>query len=362
VVVGVTGVGFPLLSFVTRKALFSMVGSYLKKKLERGIIDREHYLRTYNRLAKIVSIGILVVLTLLLYLNRSVPYALLSAIAQIFIEIVGKCYVAYSTKYFFKSYIKSIEGKHKNTLLAKAKVKALMASQEASVNTDMNDPSLLRSENAELRLVIVELKEIIAAKDEKNTALRRRLKQRKNNTVEDDHEDSDRSYSDSGSEEDEEDVDYNPKTTRIKRIKNDSKNETDVAEVRLKYVLGMLALQWNSDIVAEKSFIFTAALIANLYLRDLTGFSGGELAAVAAMFFFAEIITDMSLTYTMSRFFDIPMLSASPREDFFSKGSISSLVMLAVTFIAMAALRTLIVSPAPQRSSEGSRRKLVAKI
>jgi len=35
VVVGVTGVGFPFLSFLVRKALFSMVGSYLKKKLER---------------------------------------------------------------------------------------------------------------------------------------------------------------------------------------------------------------------------------------------------------------------------------------------------------------------------------------
>jgi len=75
--------------------------------------------------------------TLLLYLNRSVTYALLSAIAQIVTEVGCKSYVAYSTKYFFRRH-NSIEGNQKNTLLAKAKEGMPMADQEAGVNEDTN--------------------------------------------------------------------------------------------------------------------------------------------------------------------------------------------------------------------------------
>ena len=104
---------------------------------------------------------------------------------------------------------------------------------------------------------------------------------------------------------------------------------------RRNYPLGMLALRWNAEIVAEKGSIIAGALISYLHLRGLSGFSGFELGAVAGMFFLLEVITDMSLVWIMTRIFDIPMLSASPKEDIFSKDALAATTIVAFAFMGM---------------------------
>ena len=69
----------------------------------------------------------------------------------------------------------------------------------------------------------------------------------------------------------------------------------------------------------------------------MTGFSVVELGVVATIFFVVEIITDKLLTYLMSTFFDIPLLSATPKMELMSKDSLNSGVMLAFLFTAMSA-------------------------
>ena len=51
----------------------------------------------YQRGATIISIEIIIIPTVLLYLNRTKSYALMSVIAQIFTEIAGKFYVIWTT-------------------------------------------------------------------------------------------------------------------------------------------------------------------------------------------------------------------------------------------------------------------------
>ena len=57
----------------------------------------DQYLMAYQRGATIISIEIIIIPTVLLYLNRTKSYALMSVIAQIFTEIAGKFYVIWTT-------------------------------------------------------------------------------------------------------------------------------------------------------------------------------------------------------------------------------------------------------------------------
>ena len=108
-----------------------------------------------------------------------------------------------------------------------------------------------------------------------------------------------------------------------------------VAANRRNYPLGMLAIRWNAEIVAEKGSIISGALMAYLYFRKLSGFSGFELSAVGSLFFLTEMITDSVLVCVMARVFAIPMLSASPKEDFFSKDALTSAIIVTLLYITM---------------------------
>jgi len=111
--------------------------------MQRGELNSLQYVKSYQAHVSAFSVGILLVPTLLLYLNRSIKYAMLSAIAQIVTKRMGKIYVAYVTKVTFHTYLRSIEGEQKITLLAKAKVGAIMMTQEAGINNDLNDVGLI---------------------------------------------------------------------------------------------------------------------------------------------------------------------------------------------------------------------------
>jgi len=102
IIAAVTGVVFPFLAFLTRKAFSGVLGKYFLGKLHRGEIDKDTYLRSYNRLVKVMSVSVLTVPTLLLYLDRTITYAVLSAITQIATEVVAKCVVAHMEKKMFK--------------------------------------------------------------------------------------------------------------------------------------------------------------------------------------------------------------------------------------------------------------------
>jgi len=87
VVMLVTGVGFPFLSFLARKAFLSAMSKVFRGRLNRGEITKEGYLFAMNSMVNTCAVSVLLVPTVLLYLNRSISYALLSAIAQIVTEV-----------------------------------------------------------------------------------------------------------------------------------------------------------------------------------------------------------------------------------------------------------------------------------
>jgi len=134
----VTGVVFPFLDFLTRKAMLVAMGKYLLGKLHRGEIDKDRYLRTYNRTVKFISVGILLVPRLLMYLNRTITYAILSAIAQIVTEVVAKCVIAYTTKTKFKLQRENIDETQLNQveLLAASVTKRITKREKKKSNGD----------------------------------------------------------------------------------------------------------------------------------------------------------------------------------------------------------------------------------
>jgi len=368
ITVAMTGIAFPFLSFVTRKVLLSALGSFILKRLESGKFTQEEYFSAYSRMAKCTSVLILLVPTLLLYLNRSIQFALLSIVGQIGTELVTKSFVAWSTISTFNSLIAAIDGEN-NTALGRVKAVALKASTEGGLNQDLNNVSVIRQENAELRALTSKLsdklieanKRLIAkdeslkAKDVKINTLRRRLRHMREGREEgeeggweggeedDDEGDED---DDEGDEDDEEDDEEEDEETKKKGEEiEDGVNDpnlatkkmlsTKLAQGRLDYALGMLAVRWNGEIIAEKGSIIVGALIANLYFRELTGFTVLELIAVAGIFFVTEVLTDVLFVLIMTKRFDIPMLSASPKEDFFSKEALSSATMVAFGFLGM---------------------------
>lgn len=183
--------------------------------------------------------------------------------------------------------------------------------------------------------------EIIERKSKKIDSLRRRLKRRMNGNDSDDTSSDENSIEDSSEDSNDEDdrvmqifgsIDSQTKNGPTLRR---SSEEIKSVDVRLNFALGMIAIRWNGKIVAEKGSIIVAALIANVFFRDLSGFSVEELAIVAAMFFIVEIMTDSLLTFIMDHHFNIPILSASPKADLFSKQNVVLMVLVGLQFISM---------------------------
>ena len=94
------------------------------------------------------------------------------------------------------------------------------------------------------------------------------------------------------------------KDTFARDEQNGSASLLEEEDVRIKRAQYMLAVQWSSEIVAEKCAILGGAIVA------LNSF-GLELAAVvglAAIFFATEIVTDVIFVFVAEYRFNIPLL------------------------------------------------------
>jgi hypothetical protein len=103
-----------------------------------------------------------------------------------------------------------------------------------------------------------------------------------------------------------------------------------------KHKLAMLAIRWNSELVAEKGSIINAALVAYLYLSDLMDASPIQLALIGGVFFAVEVMTDVIFVYSMHIFFDVPILSALPNISVLSKENLFGATALSFGFTTMA--------------------------
>jgi hypothetical protein len=104
---------------------------------------------------------------------------------------------------------------------------------------------------------------------------------------------------------------------------------------RLKHALALLAVRWNAELVAEKSCIVLAALVAMLYFDDLVESNTLEIAFIGLIFFVVEMATDVIFVYTMDTHQQVPLLTAVPHEPVLSYENVSTSIMMACTFNAL---------------------------
>jgi hypothetical protein len=218
----VTGLVFPALAFLTRKFTSS---SLLKVVKAAPGLSSEERMKMFSRMTVGVSSQILFVPAVLLYFNKSLELALVSALTQLVTENAGKVVVIIAMKKSMKRKERAVE----------------------------NDPAALE-----------ELKK--------------------------------------------------------KHTRN----------------LGILAVKWHNEMVAEKGCIICAALVAYLNFEDLVDATGAELVTIGMMFFCVEALTDVIFVHAMVEWFGVPMLSAIPKDSTFSYDHFSGSAMVANFFNAIA--------------------------
>lgn len=123
-----------------------------------------------------------------------------------------------------------------------------------------------------------------------------------------------------------------------KEIEKESEDE-DEEEVEdekdSKHLLGLLALHFYTDIVAEKASIICAALIALLHFRDLTETGASGVVTIGLIFFAFECVCDFSFVCIMDTFFSVPILSVITYENAFSVENVGASIIMAFFFAAM---------------------------
>jgi hypothetical protein len=100
-----TGVGYPMLSFVIRKAALSYLINKARKKVESGRMAPRDIVPFISATSLCLSTTLLLGNIMLLYLAENVVYALLGSVASIFTEVGGKLYVIWSTERSMKIYL-----------------------------------------------------------------------------------------------------------------------------------------------------------------------------------------------------------------------------------------------------------------
>jgi hypothetical protein len=96
---------------------------------------------------------------------------------------------------------------------------------------------------------------------------------------------------------------------------------------RKTHAYGMLAIRWHVEIIIEKACIITACLVAVSYFSRSGGdgsdalvkMTESEVATVGAVLFCLEIITDGLSVLLLDKFYGVPMLTAVPHNNPFSK-------------------------------------------
>jgi len=87
-------------TFFARKALITIITSEIVTNAERG--DLANFVVTYSKGMKAISVALLLTPAVLMYLNASVWWALLSSLTQAVSEIFLKFSVAKATKMLFR--------------------------------------------------------------------------------------------------------------------------------------------------------------------------------------------------------------------------------------------------------------------
>ena len=255
----VTGLVFPGCAFLTRKVTAKVIYKFIMADLTG---TQEEKIQFYSNWMKFMSSFIMFMPTVLLYLNTTPKFALISALGQLATEILGKAWIVWATKRSFDDVLAAVINEARNRANGRLARVAVLASQEPGSREDVDSAASTLS--------------------------------------------GARVLSEDGSESEEAAVARNME----KRAK------------RLKYALAMMAVRFQGELVAEKGSIVSAAIAALLYLRDLVDATPSQLAGIAVIFFVVESIADVILVYLLHNFFEVPMLSAIPSVNVLSKDNL----------------------------------------
>lgn len=98
------------------------------------------------------------------------------------------------------------------------------------------------------------------------------------------------------------------------------------------FILGMLAVRWNQDIIAEKSAILLAAYL--IYMFKLSVVSVLELIELAAILYSFEFLTDLLLVLMLDNYYYLPFRRLPPSEsrDFVKEASAHTQALLTCAF------------------------------
>jgi hypothetical protein len=111
----------------------------------------------------------------------------------------------------------------------------------------------------------------------------------------------------------------------------------DLMKRKHKRALAMLALRFHHEMVAEKGCIICAAVVAYLNFQDLVEASETELAGIGVMFFCVEAVSDLVFVRSAVKWFDLPMLTAIPRDSLWTLEHLSTSIIIALAFNSLAA-------------------------
>ncbi|GMI26251.1 hypothetical protein TeGR_g9236 [Tetraparma gracilis] len=143
-----TGVFFPLLTLAIRKFMISMLWSALYKRFLEKTMTRTEIYESYHSWCKTISITLMLTPTCLMFLNTDLRYACLAACSNMAIELLGKCWVLFSTRLRLaehlgvqiKSQLSKV-GQQKSKLKVEMIMESSSSGSGGSSGGNSNDPS-----------------------------------------------------------------------------------------------------------------------------------------------------------------------------------------------------------------------------
>ena len=97
----VTGFAFPFLAWLVRKVAIHRCSKLTNEGLASGRASVQDSLRSFDRLVKAISCGLVITPCALNYLNATIRLAVLSAVLQMVTEVLGKIWIVYFTRKTF---------------------------------------------------------------------------------------------------------------------------------------------------------------------------------------------------------------------------------------------------------------------
>ncbi len=103
----------------------------------------------------------------------------------------------------------------------------------------------------------------------------------------------------------------------------------------------LIAARWNAEIVAEKTGIIVASLIATMQFQRSdggTGLTTEQLILVAVIFYALEFFTDVAFVLVMDRYLRVPILSTAINGgDIVTMSTLQDAAAMCFTFVAYGA-------------------------